>query len=772
MARVRLVVGFVALVLIDSSKICSAFGLVKPLIVFHGQKYKPFIQLFAKKPGGGGDGGGGPKDWYSDTPPFVVVRYFAEDGVVDDEIKKILQANFITTLDELDAKSKYIIFLLEEDSLSKYFDALKAARERPRKTVEEVLGGEAVYDIYCISPESVDKYAQEAVAVDNVKILPLNETVRNKPFNLVLGPSGSGKTLFALKRLPTLVYGGDGKYFFTVHFQVEDAFEVMSETGVTLPEAVASVVQSMIEKKLSDEGFRGVKAVKLHLHVILDECGDVQYKKYFDEASKVREIVAGIKAKISYEFTQGVHLTLVGTGLDEITTTIKSVEDANKFRMQPWSLDNFKEFVAGSGHPQQAKVMEVVRAFPILEDLVTNGRCAFNLLNAMATVSFLQKSRLKKFVSVLVSAVADRYIESNALQSLKSAEGKWQVARAVFRELDKATRQPGVPFFADFCDLSQSGRSVATSILDVHVESKGNHLVLVNDKRYALSISPALVLVMVNFLLTDADIAWDWQGFETTAMLSELKRMVVKSQHIPEHLDRLVLAWQLPVPATDTYFEAPMVDNCTVVLNGPGAAYADVIAPYRLVQAKFSSDDSQVQVIDIQTELDMMGLTFSSDHVMQQHLTGAFYTMWKLSPPIPQSVKKTTSHVVNKKYRFECYPMNTLNSRKMLVESAFVVGILEEKWPDNEPHENKTLQHETSLKVNGGGIGASDLLREYDKSHPVTAVFATNCKAFWLTCGAMNIDPNDVDWEGKLKSKSLPNGLSVRKNVEIRFLFY
>jgi sulfur relay (sulfurtransferase) DsrC/TusE family protein len=123
-------------------------------------------------------------------------------------------------------------------------------------------------------------------------------------------------------------------------------------------------------------------------------------------------------------------------------------------------------------------------------------------------------------------------------------------------------------------------------------------------------------------------------------------------------------------------------------------------------------DDLQVQVIDIQAELDLMGLTYSLDHAVQHHLTRAFYTMWKISPPISQLVKKTTLHVVNKKYRLECYPMKTLNSRKMFDESAVVVSVLEEKRPDNEPHENETLKRETSFKINGGGIGASDLLKE------------------------------------------------------------
>ncbi len=79
--------------------------------------------------------------------------------------------------------------------------------------------------------------------------------------------------------------------------------------------------------------------------------------------------------------------------------------------------------------------------------------------------------------------------------------------------------------------------------------------------------------------------------------------------------------------------------------------------------------------------------------------------------------------------------MKTLNSRKMFDESAVVVSVLEEKRPDNEPHENETLKRETSFKINGGGIGASDLLTEFDESHLVTHDYYKKlCTLFTSIC--------------------------------------
>jgi hypothetical protein len=54
----------------------------------------------------------------------------------------------------------------------------------------------------------------------------------------------------------------------------------------------------------------------------------------------------------------------------------------------------------------------------------------------------------------------------------------------------------------------------------------------------------------------------------------------------------------------------------------------------------------------------------------------------------------------------------------------------------------------------------------------VTAVFATNCKAFELESSTITIHPNDVDWEGRLMGKKLYAISTLRENVDIRFLFF
>ncbi len=60
-------------------------------------------------------------------------------------------------------------------------------------------------------------------------------------------------------------------------------------------------------------------------------------------------------------------------------------------------------------------------------------------------------------------------------------------------------------------------------------------------------------------------------------------------------------------------------------MNGDKAGYAVVIAPYHLVQAKYTVDNSKTQDLDIQTKMNKMGLTNSSKHLLNQFLTDVIY---------------------------------------------------------------------------------------------------------------------------------------------------
>ncbi len=362
-------------------------------------------------------------------------------------------------------------------------------------------------------------------------------------------------------------------------------------------------------------------------------------------------------------------------------------------------------------------------------------------------------------MQVLVRLIADSYARANGLSRLTKSADKFAVVRSVFRELDKSTMQPGVPFFPNFADLKgEKNRSVASSLLDINVESSGGELEFVKDSNFALSITQALVIVLINLLHTEADISWDWHKFESIVMLNELKRMIVNTKKIPRRQDKFVLELQNPLPesaATKNFF-APLVGNCTVILNGARAGYADVIAPYRLVQAKFSIYDSTTVDLDIEDELDKMGVTTLSKHVFKQFLTDVIYTkLWASQEDAPEVFVDTKVMSTKRKHRHECYPLDMLNGRRV-VEKPVVVGgtvetqatesIVEKKADDKSKDEakneatdeakdeakDKEMVVVTTLFIEENGTRQVFSPIKFDKMRPVMAVFATNCKAFRL----------------------------------------
>jgi hypothetical protein len=163
-------------------------------------------------------------------------------------------------------------------------------------------------------------------------------------------------------------------------------------------------------------------------------------------------------------------------------------------------------------------------------------------------------------------------------------------------------------------------------------------------------------------------------------------------------------------------------------------------------------------MLDLQGELDKMGLTKSSYHVLQKSMTKVFYMQWNYPNKIQaQTIMSSVTQEANKSHRFMCYPMSTLNSRRIVELPAAIVGNIKGR---------KLVLEKKVLRQLGG-------VKQFDWNHPVTAVFATNCRAFQLESKNVTIDHSDVDWEGKL-NVALPDGFvsNLLKNVELRFLFF
>jgi len=301
-----------------------------------------------------------------------------------------------------------------------------------------------------------------------------------------------------------------------------------------------------------------------------------------------------------------------------------------------------------------------------------------------------------------------------------------------------------------------------------------------------VSVSPAIAIVMANLLNTEAELLWDWQGFETTVMLSELKRVVANYNDIPIHPpDRPVLELLSRLPAQNNASTCliPVVSRYNVVLNAPQAPYADVIAPYRLVQAKFSKKFSKSKVVlDLEEELDKMGLLKNTVNCsLQQDITSRLYEMWEglvVAPPpslsIPFEMKATPD-------RFECYPFNTLTTPQSVEQPAvlFYNATLGRIVVTKSEAKRLYASDENRQRLVSAVQAMNELgpLRAFHEHRPITAVFATNGESFRIKktkqTKAFTIERKDVDWQGKLKDSSqLDEFVELRDNVEIRFPFF
>jgi hypothetical protein len=726
-------------------------------------------------------------NWYWDTKPFVVMRYFAREEVTDDEIEMFLETHQIETLQDLKTKLKLAGSLIPDEKFPQFCEDVIKCCKRIKETPEIFLAGEdkALYDETTILDNAYYTYSAEAVSV-----VPSKLGSRSFNFTLVLGPSGSGKTLFALRRLPSLIFTGDESSICRVQFRTRLAYEKMTPSKVSFPEAVAMHVQRCITDRLSkSDSLIDVTTIDLALHVILDEAGKEAYRDLFDTADKIILICNALRDNMRYKFKMGVHVTVVGTGLELSTLEIDSTKETTKFKMQPWTVKNFDKLVDVSNYPAKSKVKQVVRRFPILVSLVANARCAYILLKAMPESELLErKNWIKSSLNSIITQVVHHYIESNALIGLEYPDEKWEVIRSVFQEINKATSNPKVAFYPRFTQLSRALRGVAFTLIDVATETSNGKLVLRRNITYSVSMSTALFIVASVLLQANTEASWDWQRFESTVALGEWQRMVAQSKDKPTFEDSTIVQMPFPVPANNPKksMAIPKVNQFRVVINGPGAPYADMMAPFRLVQAKFSATSITTYELDLQDELNQMGLTNSTHHAKQQALTSVLYCQWNSRRKVPAATKVVTKQLPAQESRSVYFPCDTL------------IGKFVSETPAVE-----TYQIHSDC-VTAGKMNIRTLMA-FDKHQPVTAVLSTNCMAFVLNSKKpqqesvnnpaeissddleqptvlaketeqqefFRIDQNDVDWQGKLKSKVLPEdaAFGLREHVEIRFLF-
>lgn len=147
-------------------------------------------------------------------------------------------------------------------------------------------------------------------------------------------------------------------------------------------------------------------------------------------------------------------------------------------------------------------------------------------------------------------------------------------------------------------------------------------------------MTPAIAIVLAELLCEGAAISWYWQGFENTAALGEWKLMIT-TMCLADYTNTCgIISMRKPVPhgRAKVRFSLPLVTRSTILINGSATPYADVIAPFRLLQANFSIQDDQDQKLEPLKEMNKMGLTTHREWRLNQAVTSLLYRMWQKVP--------------------------------------------------------------------------------------------------------------------------------------------
>ena len=136
------------------------------------------------------------------------------------------------------------------------------------------------------------------------------------------------------------------------------------------------------------------------------------------------------------------------------------------------------------------------------------------------------------------------------------------------------------------------------SLVECKVEYCNGVCNFIDRAKFPIEISPAIAIVLFYLLGIGSGLKGSWNNSGFLAALNKVAHLVVnnkpgvKPQLVKLSKPLLLTNWGCKV----TLF-LPLLDKFSVAMNGKMALYADVIAPFRLVQCKYKQDhDSGVDL--------------------------------------------------------------------------------------------------------------------------------------------------------------------------------
>lgn len=330
-------------------------------------------------------------------------------------------------------------------------------------------------------------------------------------------------------------------------------------------------------------------------------------------------------------------VVVLGTGLTG--NAVSSSDDAYVFRMRPWQVDDVAMILKNyrdslnlvEGEETTQTVAEAIFANPKLGALASNARLAYFLVLAIARYSqyytrFSWRSLLDELTDGLVMAVVHDYIASNAICRLSRKERR-HVAASIFWALHKLMPPDTQPINLE--GLTGKEIPIAESLLQFNCELVNEKLQLVDDEVFAYTVTPAIAIVLYAMLGVHTTPNPGWKLEEEAAALFAIQQWAIRcmekyvSDGHRDELDRsleqirlLSLTEQVKSEnaSSNSKIFVPMVGTGAVLLNADRSPFADVIAPYMLIQARQDiSSPTMTKTVKLYEEMEKCSLLKTSD---------------------------------------------------------------------------------------------------------------------------------------------------------------
>ena len=486
-------------------------------------------------------------------------------------------------------------------------------------------------EIETIAAKHVPRVPSAITAMDSVSLSALLKS-RSRPIFLVMGPSGAGKTFASVKEIATHHVSSLGHTKHVTLYVKPNAISEFINANDSIKE---KVLMDHIKQSLSKQypSYNPEQKLNMHATLVLDE---IQIDNDFFDRAGDKRLIDFFDSQLKH-FADGVRLVACGTGLTG--ENLQSDTECFKIHLNRWTRKDVANVLPSLLKPDENPnhILNAIFNQPVLEALTTNARAAGFLLEEIVNFKkrlandYIEQDelivRLNDAMPFIFSVVVSRYVEMNGIQSLK-AEGRRCVAATVLGAVENARTSDKLNP-PNLEGLNTKEKSVAWSLLDHNIEyssTKSPQLVRKNER--PITVSSAVAVVLFSMLETSARIFTTWKAQERISALYAFRQEVLKylgrfgpsgtncRKDFDNHLANLRLVQVLkPVPPTNCKysFEIPKFTKNVIWINGDKARFADVIAPYMLIQCKHSIHPDKALEVDLSKELSKCGLLRNDD---------------------------------------------------------------------------------------------------------------------------------------------------------------